>query len=30
MAELEKTYGLPVTDPIRFGVEKLTEVIVEN
>lgn len=30
MAELEKTYGLPVVDPIRFGVEKLTEVIIES
>jgi uncharacterized NAD-dependent epimerase/dehydratase family protein len=30
MNELEKTYGLPVVDPIRFGVEKLTEVIVES
>jgi uncharacterized NAD-dependent epimerase/dehydratase family protein len=30
MAELEKNYGLPVVDPIRFGVEKLVEVIVES
>ena len=30
MAELEKNYGLPVVDPIRFGVEKLIEVIVES
>ena len=30
MAELEKTHGLPVVDPIRFGVEKLTGVIIES
>ncbi len=28
MQEIEKEYGLPVVDPIRFGVEKLTEVII--
>lgn len=30
MAELEKTYKMPVVDPIRFGVEKLIEVIIES
>ena len=30
ISELEKSYGLPVTDPIRFGVEKLTKAILES
>ena len=30
MKELEKTYGLPVVDPIRFGVEKLTKALIES
>ncbi len=30
MRQLESEYGLPVVDPIRFGVEKLTEVIIAS
>jgi uncharacterized NAD-dependent epimerase/dehydratase family protein len=30
MAELEKKYGLPVVDPIRFGVAKLSRAIIES
>jgi len=30
MAQIETEYGLPVVDPIRFGVEKITEVIIAS
>jgi len=30
MAQIETEYGLPVIDPIRFGVEKITEVIIAS
>lgn len=30
IAELEKTYVVPVVDPIRFGVEKITEALIED
>ncbi len=30
MEQIETEYGLPVVDPIRFGVEKITEVIIAS